>query len=73
MFALTLVRSNLDNSSSVWSPGRPTVSDVKVIESIQRAATRYTSNFSEIDYAKKVHHTLLTLFTSFVCQELIIQ
>ena len=44
----TLVRSNLEYCSSVWSPS--TVSDTKAIESIQRAATRYILNYPEIKY-----------------------
>ena len=42
----TLVRSNLEYCSSVWSPS--TVSDAKAIESIQRAATRCILNYPEI-------------------------
>ena len=47
----TLVRSNLEYCSSVWSPS--TVSDTKVIESIQSAATRYILYYPEIEYDKR--------------------
>ena len=52
----TLVRSNLEYCSSVWSPS--TVSDTKAIESIQRAATRYILNYPEIKYDQRctMHH-----------------
>ena len=47
----TLVRSDLEYCSSVWSPS--TVSDTKAIESIQRAATRYILNYPEIKYDQR--------------------
>ena len=47
----TLVRSNLEYCSSVWSPS--TVPDTKAIESIQRAATRYILNYPEIKYGQR--------------------
>ena len=47
----TLVQSNWEYCSSVWSPS--TVSDTKVIESIQRAATRYILNYPEIKYDQR--------------------
>ena len=47
----TLVRSNLEYCSSVWSPS--TVSDTKATESIQRAATRYILNYPEIKYDQR--------------------
>ena len=47
----TLVRSNLEYCSSVWSPS--TISDTKAIESIQRAATRYIFSYSEINYEQR--------------------
>ena len=47
----TLVRSNLEYCSSVWSPS--TVSDTKAIKSIQRAATRYILNYPEIKYDQR--------------------
>ena len=53
----TLVRSNLEYCSSVWSPS--IVSDTKVIESIQRAATRYILNYPEIKYDQRC--TMLNL------------
>ena len=53
----TLVRSNLEHCSSVWSPS--TVSDTKAIESIQRAATRYILNYPEIKYDQRC--TMLNL------------
>ena len=53
----TLVRSNLEYCSSVWSPS--TVSDTKAIESIQRAATRYILNYPEIKYDQRC--TMLNL------------
>ena len=46
-----LIRSNLEYCSSVWSPG--TTSDVKTIESIQRAATRCIPNYLEIQYEQR--------------------
>ena len=53
----TLVRSNLEYCSSVWSPS--TVSDTKAIESIQKAATRYILNYPEIKYDQRC--TMLNL------------
>ena len=47
----TLVRSNLEYCSSVWSPS--TVSDTIAIESIQRAASRYVLNYPEIKYEQR--------------------
>ena len=47
----TLLRSNIEYYSSVWYPS--TVSDVKAIESIQRAATRYILNYLENDYEQR--------------------
>ena len=48
---ITLVRSNLEYCSSVWSPS--TVSDTKAIKSIQRAATRYILNYPKIKYDQR--------------------
>ena len=47
----TLVRSNLAYCSNVWSPS--TVSDIKAIETIQRAASRYIPNYLEIKYEQQ--------------------
>ena len=47
----TLVQSNLEYCSSVWSPS--TVSDTEAIESIQRAATRYIPNCPENNYEQR--------------------
>ena len=56
----TLVRSNLEYRSSVWSPGK--ISDTEYFVSKQRAATRYILNYPEIKYYQRC--TMLHLHPS---------
>ena len=56
----SLVRSHLEYANAVWGP--TFVTDLNIIESVQRRATRYVRDVSDLPYHNRLLHLNLPTF-----------